>query len=73
MTISFSPEHVVLHHCLAGHVLRRLDRSYMTHQPPSPILGKNRGYFEAICLLPKHVGAIIINGRCIGYTLAENS
>ena len=58
--------------CLAGHVLRRLDLSYMTHRP-SPMPWKSRAYFEAISLLPRHVGAVLVNGQCIGYMLAENS
>ena len=37
---------------LTGHVLRRLDLSYMTHYP-SPMPRKSRAYFEAISLLPK--------------------
>ena len=55
------------------HVLRRLDLSYMTHHPFPPKPGKSRAYLEAICLLPKHVGAVLINGRGSGYMLAENS
>ena len=54
-------------HCLAGHVLRILDLFYMTHHSFPAMPGKSRAYFEAINLLPKHVGAVLINGRCIGY------
>ena len=45
---------------LTGHVLRRLDLSNMTHYP-SPMLGKSRAYFEAISLLPKHVGKLPVH------------
>ena len=45
---------------LTGHVLRRLDLSNMTHYP-SPMPGKSRAYFEAISLLQKHIGAVLIN------------
>ena len=45
--------------------------------PPLPLCQRKvaLAYFEAISLLPKHVGErkVFINGRCIGYILAENS
>ena len=46
----------------------------MMHHPSANTREKyHRAYFEAISLLPKHVGAVLINGRCIGYILAENN
>ena len=57
---------------LTGHVLLRLDLSNMTHYS-SPMPGKSRAYFEAISLLPKHVEAVLINYRCIGYMQADHS
>ena len=41
--------------------------------PIPPMPGKSRAYFEAISLLPKHVGPVLRNGRCIGYMLGEKS
>ena len=53
--------------CRAGHVLQRLDLSYMTHYP-SPIPRKSTAY-----LLPKYVGALLINCMCIGHMQADHS
>ena len=35
--------------------------------------GKSRAYFEAISLLPKHVGAVLKNYRCISYIQADHN
>ena len=41
--------------------------------PIPPMQGKSRAYFEAISVLPKHPGVVLINARCIGYMLAKNN
>ena len=50
--------------------IRRLDLFNMMHHL-FPMPGKRWPYFEAISLLPKHVGPVLINDRA--YMLAKNS
>ena len=55
-----------------NHIHRRLDLSYNA-SPIPPMPGKSRAYFEAISLLPRHVGTVLIKCRCIGYMPADHS
>ena len=42
------------------------------HLSPLPIPEKSGAYFEAVSLVPKYVGAVLINGLCVGYMHADH-